>query len=228
MQYVIGRMVYLQAPILICPHLESFLRRRTPPYLVAVFITAMMFGACATTPPSAQIIRTLYPTNTADMNYRNILVISVIGDYPDRLRFEQQLTAALTTDEATASPYFAVAGRNPRVTRNTINTAIRSRQFDAVLIVRLQGQDVPGAAPGRPTGRNFQLFMYDYDEFNFPASIPLESTLTFVTEFYAAAEQKKLWSIESLSFDHQSVDQVIELHARSIAAQILADGITAN
>lgn len=188
----------------------------------------MMLGACATTAPSAQIIRTLYPTNTAAMNYRNILVISVIGDYPDRLRFEQQLTSALTTDEATASPYFAVAGRNPRVTRNTINTAIRSRQFDAVLIVRLQGQDAPGAAPGRPTGRNFQLFLYDYDEFNFPASIPLGSTLTFVSEFYSTVDQKKLWSIESLSFDHQTVPEVIELQARSIAAQILADGIMAN
>lgn len=221
-------MVYLSAPILNSRHVEPFVRRRNPIYLAAVVATAMLLGGCATTPPTAQIIRTLYPADTTDMNYRNIMVISVIGDYPHRLRFEQQLSTALTSDNATATPYFAVAGRNPQVTRNTINTAIRSRQFDAVLIVRLRGQDIAGTAPGRPTGRNFHLFQYDYNEFNFPASIPLNSTLTFVSEFYSAAEEKKLWAIESLSFDHETAEEVIELQARSIATQLLADGITAN
>lgn len=194
--------------------------------LVALVSIGMLVGSCAA--PSAQIILNLLDPAIDDRSFRNILVISVAGEYPDRLRFEQRLTTLLTSDDATATPYFAVVGRNPRVTRNTINTAIRSRQFDGVLIVRLQGQDIPNAAPGRPTGRNFQLFLYDYDEINRPAPMPLNTTVTFVSEFYSAADEMKLWAINSLSFDHATVDDVIELQASSIARRMRDDGLIVN
>ncbi len=202
------------------------MQRRFPISLVAVFAIGALLSACAT--QTAQIIRTLLDPTVGDYGFSNVLVICVAGDYTERTRFEQHLTAALTTDRTTASPYFAVVGRNPQVTRNTINNAIRSRQFDGVLFVRLQGQDIPAAAPGRPTGRNFQLFLYDYEEFNRPARMSLSSTVTLVSEFYATAGGKKLWSIESLSFDHDSADEVIELQVNSIAAQIRKDRLVAN
>lgn len=202
------------------------MRRRFPIILGAILTLATGLSACTT--PSAQIIRTLLDPAVDDFRFSNVLVISVAGDFAERLQIEQGLSAALTNDETTASPYYAVIGRNPRVTRNLINTAIQSRQFDSVLIVRTQGQDIPNAAPGRPTGRDFQLFLYDYDEFNRPTPLPLNTTVTFVSEFYAAASEKKLWGIESLSFDHDTSADVIELQVNSIAAQIRSDRLIAN
>lgn len=185
-----------------------------------------LVAACAT--PNADIIRTLLDPAAADFRFSNILVISVAGDYAERAQTEQALAAALSGSRTTASPYYAVIGRNPQVTRNFIDTAIRSRRFDGLLFVRVQGQDIPNAAPGRPTGRNFQLFLYDYEEFNRPARLPPDSTVTLVSEMYAATSQKKLWAIESLSFQSASVTDVIELQSRSIAAQIRADKLTAD
>jgi hypothetical protein len=186
----------------------------------------MLLAGCAT--PSTEIIRTLLDPAVNDFRFRNILVISVAGDYAERAQAERALATALSGGDTAATPYYAVIGRNPQVTRNLIDTAIRSRQFDGVLFVRLQGQDIPNAAPGRPTGRNFQLFLYDYDEFNRASRLPLGSTVTLVSEFYAAAGQKKLWSIESLSFESESASAVIELQTRSIAAQIRKDNLLAN
>jgi hypothetical protein len=193
---------------------------------LAICAAVIFLHACST--PTAQIIRTVFDPAADDVRLSNILVVCVAGDYAERTQIEQGLAAALTTDKTTASPYFAVIGRNPRVTRNTIITAIASRQFDGVLFVRMQGQDIPDAAPGRPTGRNFQFFLYDYEEFNRPSRLPLDSTVTLVSEIYATAIEKKIWGIESLSFDNRVSADVIALQVRSIAAQIRKDRLTAN
>lgn len=193
---------------------------------LAICAVVIFLHACST--PTAQIIRTTFDPAADEMRLSNILVVCVAGDYAERIQIEQGLSAALTTERTTASPYFAVIGRNPRVTRNTINTAIRSRQFDGVLFVRMQGQDIPDGAPGRPTGRNFQFFLYDYEEFNRPSPLPMGSTVTLISEFYAAASEKKIWGIESLSFDSRVSADVIALQVSSIAKQIRKDRLTAN
>jgi hypothetical protein len=205
---------------------EHHVQNRLPASLVLALAVVSLFAACAT--PNADIIRTLLDPAAADFRFSNVLVISVAGNYAERAQTEQALAATLTGSRTTASPYYAVIGRNPQVTRNLVNTAIQSRRFDAVLFVRLQGQDIANAAPGRPTGRNFQLFLYDYEEFNRPAAMSLASTVTLVSELYAAASEEKIWAIESLIFQNDSVTDVIELQARSIAAQIKADGLTAD
>jgi hypothetical protein len=205
---------------------ESRVHRRLSVSLLFALAVAALLGACAT--PNAEIIRTLLDPAADDFQFANVLVISVAGDYAERAQAEQALAGALTKGKTTAVPYYAVIGRNPQVTRNLINTAIRSRGFDGVLFVRWQGQDIPNAAPGRPTGRNFQLFLYDYDEFNRPARLAVDSTVTLLSEFYAARSEQKLWAIESLSFQNDSVTEVMEMQTRSIAAQVRADNLTAN
>jgi len=194
--------------------------------LFATCAAVVFLQACAT--PTTQIIRTKLDPEVGATQLTNILVISVAGNHGERARIEQGLSTALTTDSTTASPYFAVIGRNSRLTRNTLNTAIKSRQFDSVLFVRLQGQDIPGLAPGRPTGRSFQLFLYDYEEFNRPADLPRGSTVTLLCEIYTAANEKKIWGIESLSFESGNTAEMIELQVSSIARQIREDRVLAN
>ena len=202
------------------------MQKRFPFHLLAGFSAFAILCGCVA--PTADIIRTLYDPAIANLRLSNILVISAAGDYPERLRVEQEVASALTTDRTTATPYFAIVGRNAQITRNLINTAIRSRQFDGVLIVRVQGQDVPNAAPGRPTGRNFHLFLYDYAEFNQPSALPANVTIAFNTEFYTTWNEKKVWAIDSLTFDHKTTEEALTLQIESIVSQVQRDRLTAN
>lgn len=192
-----------------------------------LFVFAIVNG-CATSLPTAQIIRTLPAPTSDEMQFSNILVISVAGSHAQRARFEQSVSSELVASGINASPYYAVIGRAPQVTRSNINTAIQNRRFDGVLFVRLQGQDVPDAAPGRPTGRNFQLFLYDYGEFNQPGSLPQRSAITFVSEFYKTLGEKKIWAVDSLSVAHRDAEEALSIQINSIAQQIIEDDFLGN
>ncbi len=156
------------------------------------------------------------------------MVISVAGDFASRAQFERGIAAAFSGDDSAATAYYTVVGRNPQVSRNAIHNSIRARSFDAVLFVRLKGQDSPGAVANRPTGGAFNLFLYDYEEFNAASGFQRDSTATFVSELYVADNEKKIWAIESLVFEHDSAGQVIENQVQAISGQLRKDKLIRN
>jgi len=152
-----------------------------------------------------------------------MLVISVAGDFQSRSLFERQVASAMADRQGKATAYYTVIGRRPYLTRNALDAAIKSRRFDAILLVREKGQEREELAPGRPVGRAFDLFGYDYAELNSGNSIEQSAAITFIAELYSAAERKKIWSIESLSFDKTSATDLINEQAATIARQIIED-----
>jgi len=193
---------------------------------LAVIATSVLLLTSCAAPPN--IIRTLRDPSVGQVHFSNVLVISVAGDFASRAQFEREFAAAFAGDKSAATAYYTVVGRNPQIARNTINNAIRARHFDAVLFVRLKGQDVAGAVANRPTGGAFDLFKYDYAEFNAASGFKRDSTATFVSELYVAADERKIWAIESLIFEHDSADQVIETQVKAIAGQLRKDKLIQN
>lgn len=152
-----------------------------------------------------------------------MLVISVAGDFQSRALFERQFVSATLDRQGKATAYHTVIGRRPYLTRTALETAILSRGFDSVLLVREKGQEREELAPGRPVGRAFDLFGYDYAELNNGDSIEQSAAITFITELYAVAERRKIWSIESLSFDKSTATDLINEQAATISQQIIKD-----
>ena len=188
--------------------------------LLAVIAIA---SACATTPAS-NVIKTVHDIEGA-APFSNILVVSVAGDIATRTEFEQAIANAISTDETTVTPFYTVVGRTPQLTRNILNNVVRAREFDAIILTRLQGQDRADLVPNRPTGRLFNLYLYDYAELNFPADIEVGSTVSFVVEVYETRTAKKVWAIESLIFDSRTVESVVSEQLAAISAEILKDGL---
>jgi hypothetical protein len=124
-----------------------------------------------------------------------------------------------------ASPYYTIIGRNPQVTRAYIDDAIAVRGFDAVLLVRQQGQEQESVAPGRPIGASLDLFNHDYPEFNRDLQIRQAQAITFVTEVYSAAERRKVWAINTLSVDKNSIDDLLAEQVFTIAEKLDEDGL---
>jgi hypothetical protein len=154
-----------------------------------------------------------------------MLVISVAGDYESRALFERNIVSEFADGQGQVAAYFTVVGRQPQLNRNALETAILSRRFDSVLLTRLKGQEQAELVANRPVGQSFDLFSYDYAELNIPARIEQAPAITFVTELYSTADQKKIWSIESLSFDKATATDLINDQATTIAAQLREDNI---
>ncbi len=201
------------------------MRRQLLPGLAAIVTSALFLASCAT--PST-IIKTFDDPSVGQVRFSNVLVISVAGDFASRAQFETEIAAEFSADKAAATAYYTVVGRNPQVSRNAINNASRARSFDAVLFVRLKGQDVAGAVANRPTGASFDLYKFDYPEFNAASGFKRDSTATFVSELYVVAEERKIWAIESLIFEHDSADMVIESQVKAIAGQLRKDKLITN
>ncbi len=191
-----------------------------PLSLLAVIAIA---SACATTPAS-NVIKTVHDIEGA-APFSKILVVSVAGDIATRTEFEQALANAISTEETTVTPFFTVVGRTPQLTRNILNNVVRAREFDAIILTRLQGQDRADLVPNRPTGRLFNLYLYNYAELNYPADIEVGSTVSFVVEVYDTRTEKKVWAIESLIFDSKTVESVLSEQLAAISAEILKDGL---
>lgn len=191
--------------------------------LLALLAVMAMASACAT-PSVGTIIKTRHDIESA-APFGNILVISVAGDIQTRTEFEQGIANAISTDATVVTPFYTVVGRNPQLTRNILTNAVRAREFDAIILTRLQGQDRADLVPNRPTGRLFNLYLYDYDELNFPASIEVGSTVSFVVEVYDTRAEEKVWAIESLIFESKTVESVVAEQLAAISAEILQDGL---
>ena len=162
-----------------------------------------------------------------------MLVIAVASDYDARAQFERQVASGIRASGAAATPYYTVIGRNPPVTRNDVANAVRARDFDAVLFTRVKGQaskvdvkdGISQAKTTRKDGGVVNLFRYDYQVLNEPDTVEVRTTVTLVTELYAAADEKKVWAIESVSSDMKDVSELIDRQVSAIVGQLRRDGM---
>lgn len=195
--------------------------------LASLLTSILLFTACASDSPSipTSVIRTHFTPDRE--SFRNVLVISVAGDYESRAALERDIVENVVSGAMSASAYYTVVGRRPQLSRALLEDAIRARSFDAVLLVRLKGQEQPELAPGRPVGRDFDLFGYDYFELNRDVRIRNAGTITFVSELYSSASRAKVWAIESLSFNSPGLDALVREQGFTIARQLRQDGMLA-
>ncbi len=186
--------------------------------------TLLVLCGCATTAPASTVIKTWQDFDNR-APFANVLLISVAGDFPTRVRFEQELVRAFSSKGANATAFYTVVGRRAQLTRKILNDAITVREFDAVILTRVKGQERAELVMNRPTGSRFDLFLYDYEELNIPTPIKTGSTVSFVVEVYDAPARKKIWAIESLLFDTDSVESVVSEQVAAIAAELGKDGL---
>jgi len=163
--------------------------------------------------------------------FNNVLVIAVADDYEARAQFERQVVSGIRTTGASATAYYTVVGNNPPITRSDVQNAVQSRSFDAVLFTRVAKQGstvaVKGSAPDAQAtvrgGNVVDLFRYDYEEFNEPDRVEISSSVTLITELYAAANEQKVWAIESTSSNYTEIAQLIDAEVKTIVARLKKD-----
>lgn len=198
-------------------------------YLSLIAITSLMLAACGST--STSIEKTLHDQEFKGTRYSSILVIAVADNYNARAQFERTVVSAIRRHGGAATAYYTVIGHNPPVTVNDVVNAVRARGFDAVLFTRVKGstqdikvKDGPADASATVKGGNvFDLFRYDYEEYQEPENVRISTSVTLITELYDAARQKKIWAVESSSFNRESVEMIVDDAAESVVKRLNRD-----
>jgi hypothetical protein len=197
-------------------------------YTTGTIVLALVAG-CATS--GSEINQVLQHPDYRRAGFNNVLVIAVADDYEARAQFERQVVSGIRANGASATAYYTVVGNNPPVTRTDVQMAVQSRGFDAVLLTRVAKQGstvaVKGSAPDAQAtvrgGNVVDLFRYDYEEFNEPDRVEISSSVTLITELYAAAKEEKVWAIESTSSNYAEVAQLIDAEVKTIVARLKKD-----
>jgi hypothetical protein len=160
--------------------------------------------------------------------FRNILVIGVAADYDGRALFEREMVSRIRAAGGSATAYYRVVGNNPPISRDDVVGAVRSGGFDAVLLTRVKDQQLTTSVKSGSTetradtvgGSVFNLFRYDYQELNEPDIVDLKSTVVLTTELYSAADEQKVWTVDTTTRNQASIADLVENQADAIIARL--------
>ena len=167
-------------------------------------------------------------TNSEGRVFGNILVIGVANDYDGRARFERELASGLKSLGTSASAYYAAVGGNKPIDRQTIDELVKSDGFDAVLITKVLNRETTSTVKAassttratRKDGRAVNLFRYEYEELNEPATLEAGLAVTISSELYAASDGQIVWSVESRIPNQEMISQIVDEAVSTVIKQL--------
>jgi len=199
-------------------------------FYVSCAILAVLISACAT---STQTMASKDASTIDRPPFKNILVIGVANDYEGRTRFERNLAKELTASGMSASPMYVAAGGNRPFTREAIEELVEANGYDAVLISRVLERDTDtstksGSSVTKAVRRNdrpVDLFRYDYEELNEPVTMDINLSVRILTELFAAADNERIWALESMISKKKTLEDVINEASEKIVRRLKRDGV---
>ncbi|TDJ47593.1 MAG: hypothetical protein E2O52_02765 [Gammaproteobacteria bacterium] len=202
-----------------------------------VFAAAVALVACATGP---QITRTLDVPESADMPYRNILVIALAASFDVRKKFEKQVVSQLTEYGTTAVASTSLMNTSTPVTRETFFAMVETLDADAVLITQvvslesdlsMKDRSPEATYKFRPT-YYYNVWEVELTEYIEPPGMELKSSLVLATQLHSVLTREAVWAIESKSKIVHDVSRVgyypfFVDEAKAIASYLSKDGLIA-
>ncbi len=186
--------------------------------------TASLVTACATTQPIAQWQDSSYTGGPVD----NILIIGVSDKETNRRIFEDSFVRELKARNVTAVASAGIMPVDQKISRETIEAAIKGRKIDAVLITRLLGVSEeqsyvpptyqPMVMPGY--GSYYGYYSRAYDYVYEPGYYAKYKVYKLETNLYQASTAKLIWSMQTESVEPKSPQQVIEDQIRIVTENL--------
>ena len=204
-------------------------------YKAKLFLTAV---ACVTwlaacTSPD-RVVRVYRDTEYVDGPFAKILVVGAHEDASLRRRFEDSVVWHLNQAGTQAAMSVEAMSSAAELNRDTLVTAANRTNADAVLITRVldvqaRAEMQEGRSSAAAQRRNnipmADFFRYDYVEYQDPMTITTVRTVILATELYGVANETRIWSVESTSFDKASIDATIDDASRALARALRNDGL---
>lgn len=166
--------------------------------------------------------------------YSKVLVVGAHKNHDLRRRFEASVVRSLNDVGTAAVASTTALGADVDLNHESVVGAAEETQSSAVLVTRLLDADsrvafqdgrVDIEAERRGDIPLLDFFRYDYVEYQDPMTIDTIYTVVLATDLYSAADESRIWGIESASVDKHSVEDVIDSAAVTIVRQLRRDGL---
>ena len=198
--------------------------------LAVLFSSLLVLAACAS---SGRVVSTFEGPAYDGPVFRNILVIGVADSYNNRAAFERELVQDIKSGGAEATALYTVLDKDTPINKSTVEKVVDEGGFDAILITRALNRDFkskaktgsPSAQAVRKGGSAANLFRYDYEELNEPATLSMELNIIIGSEMVAAASRERVWSIEADISDQASIGVLVIDASNVITARLRKDGL---
>lgn len=197
---------------------------------VAPALAALFLSACAST--GDRLVKVFEDRAALAAPYSRILVVGAHAEIGTRRTFENSVVRALAALGTEARSSLAVMNEAENIDRESVLAAVRETGADAVLVTRVvdietQNAIEQGQTQAELARRNdvplADFFRYEYTESADAMTVTTVRTVILDTDVYDAASEKKVWSVESTSFDKQTAYGVIDGVARAISAELARD-----
>lgn len=191
---------------------------------------AVLLAACAT---PARVVKSYQDPTFTGGAFTKVLIVGAHENVNARRHFEEALSVALTAAGTAAASSLAAMGVETPLNRETLVAAARQSNSDAVIITRLLdmqsraeigGGRVAADAERKDDGLT-DFFRYDYVTYRDPLEITTIRTVVLSTDLYNVADEAKIWSVESTTFEKETLDEIVDDAARAISQQLARDGL---
>ncbi len=205
--------------------------------ILLIFGITLVAGACSTGP---QVTRTQELSESANIPYKNILVITLLSKFDSRRYLEQEVVSQLSALGTQSVASTSLMNTKTPVTRATFMAMVEQLDADAVLVTQLVSLRSEGTVVDmspeatvnlRPTGY-YNVFSVETTEYMEPQAVEFEHSLVVLTELYSVLKRETVWGIESKSrysmgFDRSKDYSIIVNEAKAITKYLSRDGLIA-
>ena len=161
-----------------------------------------------------------------------MLVIGIAESDIKRRSFEDGFAAALEEHGVDAVPSYRILPNPERLSKESIQQAIRGRGFQGVVATRLvqvdeQEKYVPPQTYVTPSYHGRGLYGYygrSYEVVHQPGYTVNTTIVRLETHLYDASSAELVWAAHSDTFNPRSIDDGVESVAKKLSKRLAADG----
>jgi hypothetical protein len=199
---------------------------------IAASAATLALAACAGT--GDRVVKVYEDRAAIAGPYTRILVVGAHAETGTRRTFEDSVVRAIAALGTDARSSLTVMDEVENIDRESVVAAARETGADAVLVTRVvdietETEVEQGQTQAELARRNdvplADFFRYEYIESADAMTVTTVTTVILDTDVYDAASEKRVWSVESTSFDKQTAYGVIDGVARAISAELARDGL---
>ncbi len=186
-----------------------------------VFVT-VLFVACATTTP---VVEWRSP-EFKEASFDDILIIGVSNDNVARRSFEDKFVAELKKLGVTAVSSHSIMAEGEKITKESVEAAIKGKKTDAVLVTHLVGMETreaytpPTYRPTPMMGGYYGYYSHVYTYVYEPGYYTRYKVVKLETNLYDTATSKLVWSTQSESVDADNVKKLIDSKIKATIKQL--------
>jgi hypothetical protein len=202
---------------------------RRPLFVLGITIAYVAGISCATKTELSGVWKSDSPA-TRPMN--QMLVIGIAESDIKRRNFEDGFAAALGEQGIDAVSSYSILPNPERLSKDSIQRAIRGRGFQGVVATRLVQIDehekyVPPKTYVSPNYYGRGLYGYygrSYDVVHQPGYTVSTTIVRLETHLYDASSAELVWAAHSDTFNPKSIDDGIESVTEKLSKRLAADG----